>query len=127
MSTKKKLELESAVLLDFDILDNELILIDNTDSEEFVLEMPDPIEALTNEIDSDIRARSRVQNRRDSDSAKVVPIDFGDRTCTTRRASSSIESRMDSALADLIGQRIKTKALPLALRKRLMYQRAVST
>ncbi len=45
---------------------------------------------------------------------------------TTRRASSNIESRIESTLAVLIEKRMQTKALPLALRKRLMYQRAIS-
>lgn len=42
-----------------------------------------------------------------------------------RRETAAVENRMDSALANLIENKIQTKALPLALRKRLMYQRAV--
>lgn len=45
----------------------------------------------------------------------------------TRRESANIESRMNSTLAEVIQQRIQTKALPLTMRKRLMYERACGT
>ncbi len=60
------------------------------------------------------------------DKNNVLSFVIGDSPSTTRRASSNIDSRIDSALVGLIEQRMQTKALPLALRKRLMYQRAVS-
>lgn len=50
---------------------------------------------------------------------------FLEESPVVRRETSSIDSRTDSALAKLIDEKIQTKALPLALRKRLLYQRAV--
>lgn len=50
---------------------------------------------------------------------------FLEETPVVKRESASINSRTDSALANLIDEKIQTKALPLALRKRLMYQRAI--
>ena len=44
----------------------------------------------------------------------------------TRRDIKPIETRGESALTELIENKIQTKALPLALRKRLMYERALS-
>lgn len=44
----------------------------------------------------------------------------------TRRASTNFDNRMDSALSSHISEKIQTKALPLALRKRLLYERAIS-
>ena len=61
-----------------------------------------------------------------AEKSNVLSFVVGDSPSTTRRASSNIDSRIDSALVGLIEQRMQTKALPLALRKRLMYQRAVS-
>lgn len=46
-------------------------------------------------------------------------------TPVVKRESASMNSRTNSALANLIDEKIQTKTLPLALRKRLMYQRAV--
>lgn len=80
----------------------------------FVLEIPDPIEPLIEDILS-------------KENKKVVKLDFTNRSGTTRRSSDNINSRMESALAGLIEQRIQTKALPLVLRKRLMYERACSS
>lgn len=50
---------------------------------------------------------------------------FMEEAPVVKRESASINSRTDSALANLIDEKIQTKALPLALRKRLMYQRAM--
>lgn len=50
---------------------------------------------------------------------------FLEETPVVKREIASLEARTDSALADLIDEKIQTKSLPLALRKRLMYQRAI--
>ena len=45
----------------------------------------------------------------------------------TRRESTDINARLDSTLTDVISQRMKTKAMPLAMRKRMMYERALAS
>ena len=44
----------------------------------------------------------------------------------TRRMEDSIDSRMQSTLSDIIENKIKQKPLPLAMRKRLLYEQAVA-
>ena len=50
---------------------------------------------------------------------------FLEETPVVKRETALLEARTDSALAYLIDEKIQTKSLPLALRKRLMYQRAI--
>lgn len=76
----------------------------------FMLEPSEPIEPLVEETKS----------------LNIITHDFGNYSGTTRRPSDNVDNRIDSVLAGLIEQRIQTKALPLALRKRLMYERARS-
>lgn len=98
-----------------DLLENvneEFTLIEPIASEFCLLEETEPIESLT--------------DKKVIEKNSVLSVVFNENSSTTRRASSNIESRIDSALVGLIEQRMQTKALPLALRKRLMYQRAIS-
>lgn len=115
--------------LEYTELEGELVLLDSSNSEDFVLELPDPIEVLSKEIELQARASHipKPNPNNNNCSGTLVQINFNDKTCTTRRVSGDIETRMESALAGLIEQRIQTKALPLALRKRLMYQQAIGT
>lgn len=50
---------------------------------------------------------------------------FSDECSVVKREKSNLQACSDSALVNLIDYKIQTKSLPLALRKRLMYQRAV--
>lgn len=108
--TLKSLEESSDPIELLENVNPECTLLEPVDPEPILLEEVKPIESL-----SDDRRQSN-----------VFKISFGVPEQTTRRVSSNIESRMDSALLGLIEQRMQTKALPLALRKRLMYQRAIS-
>ncbi len=110
MKNEKENEENSIKLLDNS--NNECTLFEPVDSECKLLDDFEPIESLT---DNKVIEKNN-----------VLSFVLVDGTSTTRRASSNIESRIDSALNGLIEQRIQTKALPLALRKRLMYQRAIS-
>lgn len=96
--------------------DADLILFESAEQESMTLELPDPIDALIEAVE---------------DVSKTPKSKIPDRTTnvlgTTRRVSANAEIRINSALADLIEQKTKTKALPLALRKRLMYQQAVES
>lgn len=100
----------------FDNAISDCTLLEPDGLELFLPEESEPIESLTDK---------KVIEKNNADT-NVVPISFANPASTTRRPASNIESRMDSALAGLIEQRIQTKALPLALRKRLMYQRSIS-
>ena len=48
-------------------------------------------------------------------------------TIPTRITFSNIDLRVESTLDEIIETKIQTKGLPLALRKRLMYQRAATS
>ena len=95
-----------------EISDEEMTLLEPAENEVVPLEEVEPVESLT--------------DKRVIEKNNVLSFITGEASSTTRRASGNIESRIDSALAGLIEQRMQTKALPLALRKRLMYQRAIS-
>lgn len=43
---------------------------------------------------------------------------------TSRRGNRDIENSTESVFADVISKKIEQKGLPLALRKRLMYERS---
>lgn len=116
----KRLNLLEENTASIDLLDNvneDFTLLEPTESEVCLLEEPEPVESLTDK---------KVIEKNSKYDGNVLSVVFNDTSSTTRRASSNIESRMDSALAGLIEQRMQTRALPLALRKRLMYQRAIS-
>lgn len=61
----------------------------------------------------------------DDSLSQVLIFNLDESNQKTARARSTIEARANSILSDIIKQRNETKALPLALRKRLMYQKAV--
>lgn len=50
---------------------------------------------------------------------------FGNNNPLLQRESASPENILDSAVASMIDFRLKTKPLPLVLRKRLLYQRLI--
>lgn len=50
---------------------------------------------------------------------------FQEEAGIVKRTSGKFDSRTDSALSGLIEDKIQTQTLPLALRKRLMYQRSI--
>lgn len=103
---------DTASQIDFlEMPDEEMTLLEPAENEVELLEV-EPVESLT--------------DKRVIEKNNVLSLVVGEQTSTTRRASSNVDSRIDSVLAGLIEQRMQTKALPLALRKRLMYQRAIS-
>lgn len=107
--------------------DVELYLPETSIDESFELELPDPIEPLIENIKEAVENSKKEEPLQKCRTGTVVKLNCQPRAGTTRRVSDNIESRMESALASLIEQRIQTKALPLALRKRLMYERACSS
>lgn len=60
----------------------------------------------------------------DSLVADLLSEDLGI-TVPTRRVPASIDSRMESILSSVKDQKIRTKALPLVMRKRLLYELAL--
>lgn len=66
------------------------------------------------------------------DALDLLSLDlFGDNDIglvrPTRRKNAEINYRLDSTLVELISERVKMKAVPLAMRKRLMYERALAS
>lgn len=109
----------------FDFYDSESdlgpILPEISPNESLELELLHPIDNLTENIKDEIDDSPK----ENQNSVNVIQLERQNRASVTNRASSNIEMRMESVLAELIGQRIQTKALPLALRKRLMYEQSL--
>ncbi len=126
MKHKLKYSLDETVIaIDFsqDELNNlneDLALFDQFDPDFVLLENIEPIEEIAQVTEPDLLTKSVVQIN------NVIPIRMQNKNSTTRRASSDIETRMASALDDITAQRMQIKPLPIALRKRLMYQRAIN-
>lgn len=126
MIHKLKYSLDEAVLpIDFsqgelNNLKEDLELFEQFDPDFMLLDNVEPIEEISQAVNSDMPAKSRPQNN------KVLPLILPREITITRRVNGNIETRMESALADIIEERIQTKSLPIALRKRLMYQRAIN-
>lgn len=118
--TTKNLEEITFPLELFENSDEDCVLLEP--SEILILDESEPAEALdVNKKCSSVKHKTDTMKHNN-----ISPVAAGNSVSTTRRASGNIDSRIDSVLTGLIEQRLQTKGLPLALRKRLMYQRSVS-
>jgi hypothetical protein len=95
------------------------------ETEEFELIMPDTIVPLEEvapleDISTDMKI---VTNKNTINS--TIPSLLANEKLVVRRPSSNIDARINSALTDIIDKKSQPKALPIALRKRLMYERSL--
>lgn len=71
----------------------------------------------------DVLKKSSSKSNGDFDA--LMATFFKEEPGVVKRNNGGLNSRSDSALSNLIENKIQTQTLPLALRKRLLYQRSV--
>jgi hypothetical protein len=92
---------------------------------EFELIIPDEIVPLEESSPSEDISTGLQFGINKNNIKSTIPSFLVNEKLVVRRPSSNIDARINSVLTDIIDQKSKPKALPIALRKRLMYERSL--